>query len=334
MKLTESPDIGLSVIMPVNEILMRNGLLAKTEELDNKRLVLDIIRMTIHNGPGIRTLILLKGCPLHCVWCSTPESQESGFQLSVRPDKCIQCGRCESVCPVNAIDCTKEILKVNRSLCNCCGKCVTICPCEALMFLGQSISIQRICQEVSKDKLFFKHSGGGVTISGGEPLLDAEYIINLLKTLKSEGVSAGIDTCGYVPKTTIEAVLPYVDFFLWDIKHMNRMRHIEFTGVSNDIVLSNLHFVSEKKVPIYIRIPVIPGYNDSEENIKATCEFVRNLPSLVEVDLLPVHHLGKARYESLNRVYPIADVPLMPEAILQKLKDLVAAYGLKACIVG
>jgi pyruvate formate lyase activating enzyme len=315
-------------------MLAQKGLLVETEGSDNERLVLDIIRMTIHNGPGIRTLILLKGCPLHCVWCSTPESQESGPELSVRPDKCIQCGQCESICPVDAIDCTKEVLKVNRSLCTCCGKCVTVCPCDALILLGQSLSIHRICQEVSRDKIFFKHSGGGVTISGGEALLDAQYMVKLLKALKKEEISVGIDTCGYVPGTTIEAVLPYVEFFLWDIKHMNHTRHIELTGVSNDIILRNLHFVSERKVPIYIRIPVIPGYNDSEENIKATCEFVRNLPSLVEVDLLPVHHLGKARYESLNRVYPIADVLLMPEAKLQTLKDLVASYGLKACIVG
>ncbi len=180
----------------------------------------------------------------------------------------------------------------------------------------------------------YKHSGGGVTISGGEPLLDIDFTMKLLRSFKEEGISVGVNTCGHVPWARIQPILPYIDFFLWDIKHMNPEKHKELTGVSNKLILSNAKAVAEKGTPLYIRIPVIPGYNDSEENIRATCEFARGLSSVVEVDLLPLHHLGKARYESLNRPYPIAGIPLIPDHVMQGLKQLVESYGLKCSIGG
>jgi pyruvate formate lyase activating enzyme len=297
------------------------------------RRLLGVTRMTVHNGPGIRTLVLFKGCPLRCVWCSTPESQSAEPELTVYANKCILCGRCVSLCPVGAIDLSTQTIKVERSVCTCCGKCADVCPCEAVVMLGKMMSAHGLCQELIRDKSFFKHSGGGVTLSGGEALLDLAYVLDLLIALKREGISTGIDTCGFVSLTSLEEVLPHVDFFLWDIKHMDPQRHKEFTGVSNELILRNLSFISKCKVPIYIRIPVIPGYNDSEENVRSTCEFVRELPSLVEVDLLPLHHLGKARYESLDRPYLIGDIPPIAEPVMQKLKDLVESYGLKTRIV-
>jgi len=162
------------------------------------------------------------------------------------------------------------------------------------------------------------------------------HIINkkLLWDLKEEDISIGVDVCGHVPWASIEEILPYIDFFLWDIKHMDSKKHRELTGVPNELILNNARSVSNRNIPLYIRVPVIPGYNDSEENIRATCEFARGLPSVVEVDLLPFHHLGKARYESLNRVYPIANIPLIPESALQNMEQLVESYGLRTCIVG
>lgn len=299
-----------------------------------KRLVLSITRMTIHNGPGIRTLILFKGCPLRCLWCSTPEGQKDESEIALYPDRCIHCEQCVPVCPTNAINLTGETMSIDRARCNNCGKCAQVCYTEAIKLLGQEMTIEELLTEVKKDAIIYKHSRGGVTISGGEPLLNPEFTQELLRQFQEANISVGIDTCGHVPWTNIEKVLPYVDFFLWDIKHMNSEEHRKFTGVSNELILSNARSVSERNIPIYIRVPVIPGYNDSEENIRATCEFACDLPSLVIIDLLPLHHLGKARYASLDLAYPIADIPLVPDSVLHNLKMLVESYQLNCSIVG
>jgi pyruvate formate lyase activating enzyme len=299
-----------------------------------KRLVLSITRMTIHNGPGIRTLILFKGCPLHCLWCSTPEAQKDEAEIAFHPDRCNHCKQCVLVCPANAINLTGETVSINRTVCVNCGQCVRVCYTEAIKLLGQEMTIEELLTEIKKDAVIYKHSHGGVTISGGEPLLNPKFTQGLLRVLKKESISAGVDTCGHVPWADIEKVLPYVDFFLWDIKHMDSEEHRKFTGVSNNLILSNVLSVSKRNIPLYIRVPVIPGYNDSEENIKAICEFVRGLTSVVSIDLLPLHHLGKARYNSLNLTYPIADIPLIPDNVLHNIKRLVESYQLNCNIVG
>jgi pyruvate formate lyase activating enzyme len=226
------------------------------------------------------------------------------------------------------------MVSINRAVCNNCGKCAEVCYPEAIKLLGQEMTIEELLMEVKKDAIIYKHSRGGVTISGGEPLLNPGFTQELLRAFKKESISVGVDTCGHVPLTNIEKVLPYIDFFLWDIKHMNDQKHKKFTGVSNKLILSNARSVSERNIPLYIRVPVIPGYNDSEDNIRATCEFARELSSLVEINLLPLHHLGKARYDSLNRAYPIANVPLSPDSVLRNIKRLVESYQLNCNIVG
>jgi pyruvate formate lyase activating enzyme len=298
------------------------------------RLVLSITRMTIHNGPGLRTLILFKGCPLHCIWCSTPESQKTEPELGVYPAKCIRCGDCIPVCPTKAISLPDGKLTVDRSLCNVCGQCVEVCNAKALEILGHRMTVPQLVSEVKKDEVVYKYSHGGVTISGGEPLFDTEFALNLLRAFKAEGINTGVDTCGQIPWKGLEPTLPYTDFFLWDIKHMDPDEHKKLTGVSNELILSNAKAVSERNVPLYIRIPLIPGYNDSEENIRATCEFSRGLASVVEVDIMPLHHLGKARYDSLDRAYPIAGLALYPDEVIQGFKRLVESYGLKCVVQG
>ena len=304
------------------------------ETIDNtKRLVLGIFRMTIHNGPGIRTLILLKGCPLHCIWCSTPEAQKASQEIAIYPDKCNHCNQCIDICPLKAIKYSDDVVCIDRNICDNCGKCSEICYAEAIKLLGQPMTVKDLVAEIEKDKVFFQHSHGGVTFSGGEPLIDPEFNKKLFKALKDLSINIGIDTCGYVPFKNIEPLLPYIDFFLWDIKHMDTDKHKELTGVSNELILENARLLSARNVPLYIRIPVIPGYNDSEDNIRATCEFARSLTSLVEVGIIPMHHIGKARYASLNRSYPINNIPLIPEDILQDLKSLVESYGLPCNVV-
>ena len=299
-----------------------------------KRLVISITRMTVHNGPGIRTLILFKGCPLRCVWCSTPESRKESPEIAFYPDKCILCNDCLPVCPRNAITAGNKAVIIDRELCDNCGRCVDVCYTEALRLLGRQYTVDELVYEVKKDSVVYKHSGGGVTVSGGEPLLEPEFALELLRALKQNGINVGVDTCGYVPLKNIEVVLPYVDFFLWDIKHMDDNAHRKLTGVSNQLILDNLRFVSGKNTPVYLRIPVIPGYNDSEENLRAVCEFARGLSSLVEIDLLPLHHLGKTRYAALGREYPIDGIPLIRDDVLSEMKHLVESFGLKCNIVG
>ena len=299
-----------------------------------KCVVFNIDRMTVHNGPGLRTVVYLKGCPLRCLWCSTPESQKPHPEIAIYPDRCNHCGECVPVCPLHAIKLTKETISINRAQCDNCGKCAEVCYPEALKLLGQAMTVEKLLEEVKKDKVFYKHSGGGVTISGGEPLLVPEFLKRFLKACREEGINTGIDTCGHVPWENIEQVLPYTNFFLWDIKHMDPEKHREFTGVTNELILSNARAISKAGIPLYIRIPVIPGYTDSDHNIKAICKFALELHSVVRVDLLFVHHLGKARYDSLNRVYPIADVPTIPNDELQRMKLLVESYGLQCSIGG
>jgi pyruvate formate lyase activating enzyme len=304
----------------------------KPENDNDSRLVLSITRMTIHNGPGLRTLVLFKGCPLHCCWCSTPESQKKEPELGVYPAKCIRCGLCAPVCPVHAITLTDGKPVIDRSLCNACGKCVEVCNAQALVILGHRMTVAQLVTEVKKDEIIFKHSHGGVTISGGEPLFNPGFALKLLQAFKQEGINTGVDTCGQIPWSGLEPVLPYVDFFLWDIKHMDPQQHKRLTGVSNELILSNARAVSGLHVPLYIRIPLIPGCNDSEANIRATCEFVKGLASAVEVGIMPLHHLGRSRYESLNLPYPIGDLALIPDETLQNVKKLVESYGLKCRI--
>lgn len=305
------------------------GLPARTDT----RLVLNIYRMTTHNGPGIRTLVQFKGCPLRCLWCSTPESQKTEPELAFYPAKCIRCGKCIPVCPENAITAANGAIVVDRLQCSSCGKCAECCPAEALKLLGEAMTVEEVLSEVVGDRIFYKHSGGGVTLTGGEPLMTPLFTGKLLRALKAEGINAGVDICGDVPWEDLEPLLPSVDFFLWDIKHMKPETHRKLTGASNDRILQNARAVSERGIPIYIRIPVIPGLNDSEENIRAACVFARGLPSLVEIDLMPVHHLGKARYESLGRNYPIPDDLYVPENALQALKQMVQSYGIPCRIV-
>jgi pyruvate formate lyase activating enzyme len=194
------------------------------------------------------------------------------------------------------------------------------------------MTVEDLIREAKKDLAIYKHSRGGVAISGGEPLLNPNFTSKLLRKFKEEGISVGADTCGHVPWAYIEQILPFVDFFLWDIKHMNAETHKKFTGVSNELILRNVRSVSEKNIPLYIRAPVIPGYTDPEENIRATCEFAQGLSSVVGVDLLPLHHLGKARFESLGIPYPIDNVPLVSDTALQTMKGRVESYGLKCTL--
>ena len=305
-----------------------------TSDGNTELMVVSIIRMSIHNGPGFRTLVLMKGCPLVCLWCSTPESQSPDFEIGFDEQKCIACSKCVFECMKKGITLREEKPVINREICVSCASCTQKCNSKAIYRIGKKYKNSEMLHELLKDRVFYKNSGGGIVFSGGEPLIQADKIMWLLEELSKEKISVAFDTTGHVNKKIIEGVLTYTDFFLWDIKHMDTVEHKKLTGVGNDLILSNLVFVSNKGIPVYLRYPMIPGLNDSDDNLRTLCEFATTLKSLVRLDLLPIHHLGRVRYRNLGRKYPLEGYQLISDDVMKKRKEIVESYGLKCTIGG
>lgn len=277
----------------------------QTTNRQNKEIipVFEISRMAIHNGPGMRTMVHLKGCPLRCVWCSTPESQRFPYELSYKPEKCIGCYACIKSCPQAALSkVAKGKLQLDRKRCDNCGFCVRNCCSKALQVIGEDFSAEDLYKEIIKDRLFYETTNGGVTFSGGEPLQNVnEELMILLQMLKAENISIIFDTSGFVSIDDLNRVLPYADYFLWDLKQMDCNLHKRFTGVDNKKILANLKYVDTQGIQTYLRCPIITGINDNDTHIEGIFELVQNLEHVKEIDLLPLHHLGSARYEALGR---------------------------------
>jgi pyruvate formate lyase activating enzyme len=284
--------------------------------------VYDIQGYSVHDGPGIRTTVFLKGCPLTCLWCHSPESQRFDKQLCFMDMRCVgtdKCGVCLSVCPNGAIKAGKreysEVLKeemghidVDLSLCDDCGKCAETCYPEALFISGKDYTVEELIERLKKEFAFFESSGGGVTISGGEPLSQSRFVLEVLKRLKELGIHTALDTTGFAKPETVMEVLPYVDIFLFDIKHMDSKKHEEIVGVPNEQIHQNARLIAENGGKFQIRVPVVPGYNDSPENLEAVAAFVKELGNAVEVvQVLPYHSFGKMKYERIQLPYPIPD---------------------------
>lgn len=268
-----------------------------------KGMVLNIQKFSIDDGPGIRTTVFLKGCNLRCLWCHNPESLESGYNIQYYPQKCIQCGKCVDVCPVHAQKLEKEERIFLRDKCIECGKCAEFCPSEALIIAGKTMTVQEVLAEVEKDQVFYEKSHGGVTFSGGEPMLQIDFLKELLKESKSKGFHTAVDTAGNISWDCFLEILPYVDLFLFDLKAIDEVRHRAITGSSNGMILDNLEKLSTTGVKIWIRIPVIPGINIVDNEAEKLREFLADLKGLTTVELLPFHKLGESKYESLDREY-------------------------------
>lgn len=301
-----------------------------------KGIIFNIQHYSIHDGPGIRTTVFMKGCPLGCLWCQNPESQAFYPELFYNREKCNGCGRCVSTCPEKAIDVYEGHSKTNRKLCKGCGTCAEVCPDEARILMGRIVSADEVFKEVYKDGIFYQRSGGGVTLSGGEPLAQLDFAISILKLCKDAGFHTAIDTCGHASWETIERVLEYVDLVLYDLKHMDPVEHEKATGVSNNLILDNvLRICHESRVSLMIRIPVIPGFNDNLENIEATATFiVKGLGSSIPVQLLPYHKLGESKYEQLEGTYTSLRIEPPSEKHLQRLKEVLESIGLRVSIGG
>ncbi len=293
-------------------------------------LIFDIQRFAVHDGPGIRTLVFFKGCSLRCLWCANPEGQSYSQEIGFIAANCLSCGRCFEVCLAGAIEAGPN--RVNRNLCTVCGACVSVCPSRALTMVGRKATVAKVLTEVKKDLGFYRRSGGGVTLSGGEPLGQPEFLAELLKGLKAEHLHTAIETAGIGKEEVLHEVLPYVDLVLYDLKHMDNQKHKEYVGTPNAMVLNNARFIREKGIPLIVRIPVIPGHNDTHENIRQTTKFAKEIGSIA-LHLLPYHRLGKTKYAQLGRDYKLIDVtpPSREEMLL--LQNIVEYEGVQ-CIIG
>ncbi len=261
-------------------------------------IIFEIKRFAVHDGDGIRTTVFLKGCPLSCVWCHNPEGIGFKPQLAWYGDKCVSCGACGAVCPEKAHDFSEGIHRFDREKCIACGKCEAVCFHGALKFYGREMSVTELLPILLEDRDFYDSTGGGVTLSGGECLMQADFCAELLRALKDHGIRTAVDTCGFVSKEAIDKVLPYTDVFLYDLKAMDEQVHIHCTGHANGRILENLRYIHGCGGKIEVRIPYVPGYNDDQ--VEKIAAFLGKLDHTCKVRVLPYHNYAGSKYESLG----------------------------------
>lgn len=297
-------------------------------------IVFDIKRFSLHDGPGIRTTVFLKGCGLRCWWCHNPESQRPHPELMLRPEFCIRCGACMADCPRQAIAEADGGYVTNSEWCDQCGDCVSACYADGREMVGREMSVAEVIDEIFRDAAFYDEAKGGVTFSGGEPLLQADFLLALLQACKAHDLHTTVDTCGYAPTATLNRVREYVDLFLYDLKLMDEARHRQFTGVSNTLILHNLHLLAEHQHNIVVRIPVIPGVNADDESLQQMAAFLRELPTIERIDLLAYHHLGIEKYERLGRDNPMPPTQPPSESRMAHIQRFFEGCGFQVRIGG
>ncbi|NVM36181.1 MAG: glycyl-radical enzyme activating protein [Candidatus Lokiarchaeota archaeon] len=299
-----------------------------------KGIVFDIQNYAIYDGPGIRTLIFLKGCPLKCVWCQNPESQILTPQISYFEEKCLKCESCIISCPNNALELqNNKIVRIEKH-CTMCGTCVEACPNQVMEIVGKEMSIKDLIEIALRDKPFYDNSGGGVTISGGEPTMQIKFLLELLKTLQEQRIHTAIETCGYFNEDLIGDLIKYVDLFLFDIKHIDCLTHKEYTGVPNDKILANfsalhLKIGSKRIIP---RIPLIPGVNTDEDTLKNIAFFLNRINYNGPVHLMPYNKLAKTKYEKMGIGNLYRDMGEFSEEDLQNITNLFKQHSFHVVI--
>jgi len=270
--------------------------------------IFNIQKFCINDGPGIRTTVFLKGCPLNCLWCHNPESKKAGPEIMYDKRKCILCGSCAAVCPNGGHTFRENEHTFDRTDCIRCGTCAKSCSAKALETAGYTISVADAIASVMKDEIFYKNSGGGMTLSGGEPMAQFSFTRALLKAAKEKGLHTCMETCGYAPWEQYREIAPYVDIFLFDYKITDKSDHEKYTGVSNDRILENLHKLDEIGAKIVLRCPIIPTINDTDAHFAGIVNTANSLRNILEINIEPYHPLGSGKSEMLDREYPLGDL--------------------------
>ncbi len=307
--------------------------------IERKAMVFNIQKYNMYDGPGVRTLVFFKGCPLRCKWCSNPESQKRTHQVLFKQSLCVNCGECVSVCPAGVHRISPETRAhefVKGSKCIGCRKCEEACTASALSVVGEVKSISELLEVIEEDQHFYDVSGGGVTLGGGEVLMQPEAAANLLMACKQRGINTAIETCGYAKPESLMKVAKFTDLFLFDIKHMNSDRHFELTGVRNQSILSNLTRLLQERYNVKIRMPLLKDANDSEEEIMELIEFLtpfRDYKNFKGIDLLPYHKLGVNKYNQLGWNYPMEGDPSLSNADLDRIENSIKKYDFPVSVI-
>jgi len=297
-------------------------------------MVFDVKRFATGDGPGIRGLVFLKGCPLRCAWCENPESQIETAEIMYHATRCVACGRCVEACARDAIHADKIFgLVVDRNRCTLCGACVSVCLYEAREIVGERRTVGELLSLLRRDRRYYDHSGGGVTLTGGEPLAQVAFCRALLHACKAEGLHTAMETSGYARWDALDTILGDLDLLLYDLKHIDPEAHTRGTGKDNALILDNLARAARKGgTKIVIRVPVIPGFNDAPEVLERIFQFVKGLGGVDHVELLPYHRLGMSKYAGLGRPYGLRDLPPASKRDLEPLSALGAALGLRVVV--
>ncbi|NLJ57993.1 MAG: glycyl-radical enzyme activating protein [Tissierellia bacterium] len=295
--------------------------------------IFNIQKFSIHDGPGIRTTVFFKGCPLKCMWCHNPESQESKNQILYNSEDCTLCGTCVKVCPENAIKIENNILTTDLKKCNFCGLCEIYCIQGVRQIVGKDYTLDQVVKEVLKDRVFYEKSNGGVTVSGGEPLIYIDFVEELFKKLKEENIHTAVDTSGAVNFEALERIAKYTDLFLYDIKLMDNEKHKKFIGSSNRLILENLIKLSKIHNNINIRMPIVEGVNATVDHIEKTMNFIEKL-NVRKINLLPYHSIGKHKYSKLALDYREEEMSKPSEEKMQHFKAILESKGYEVKIGG
>jgi len=299
----------------------------------HQTVITDIQGYSIHDGPGIRTVVFFKGCPLSCKWCANPECISGKIQMGFIENLCKQCGKCTDICPNNAVRPGEGFYRIDHSRCDSCGKCTDVCNYGALVRYGDLMTVDEVWEAVRRDKMFYDTSGGGVTVSGGEPLLHAGFVRELFAKCREEQIGTCVETCGFVDSENIMEVIPVTDKFLFDLKLMDTEMHRNYTGQNNNKILENAALIIKHGADVLFRQPLVPGVNDSEKDIEASAVFLKELGERGSgIQLMPFHRLGQSKYKALELEYSMEYINVMDDEKIESVKKTYMALGIDCTV--